>query len=38
VRRTDAADARRAFIALSDPAFDGVAGWLRRFAAAFQMR
>ena len=38
VRRTDPADARRAFIGLSDQAFDGVAGWLRRFAAAFQPR
>jgi hypothetical protein len=38
VRRTDGADARRAFVALSDQAFDGVAGWLRRFAAVFQAR
>ena len=38
VRRTDPGDARRAFITLSDQAFDGVTGWLRRFAAAFQMR
>ncbi len=38
VRRTDAADARRAFIELSDQAFDGVAGWLRRFAAVFAAR
>ncbi len=37
-RRTDAADARRTFITLSDAAFDGVAGWLRRFAAAFVPR
>jgi hypothetical protein len=38
VRRTDPADARRTFIGLSDQAFDGVAGWLRRFAGAFQPR
>jgi hypothetical protein len=38
VRRTDPGDARRAFITLSDQAFDGVTGWLRRFSAAFQMR
>ena len=38
VRRTDPADARRAFIGLSDQAFDGVSGWLRRFAAVFQPR
>jgi hypothetical protein len=38
VRRTDPADARRAFIGLSDQAFDGVAGWLRRFAGVFQPR
>jgi DNA-binding MarR family transcriptional regulator len=38
VRRTDPADARRAFITLSDQAFDAVVGWLRRFLAAFQMR
>lgn len=38
VRRTDRIDARRTFIGLSDQAFDGVAGWLRRFAGAFQSR
>jgi hypothetical protein len=38
VRRTDPADARRAFITLSDQAFDAVVGWLRCFLAAFQMR
>ena len=38
VRRTDPMDARRAFIGLSDQAFDAVAAWLRRFAAAFQPR
>jgi hypothetical protein len=38
VRRTDSADARRAFIVLSDQAFDGVAGWLRRFAGVFAVR
>jgi hypothetical protein len=38
VRRTDTADARRSFIGLSDQAFDGVAGWLRRFAGVFQPR
>lgn len=38
VRRTDPGDARRAFIALSDQAFYGAAGWLRRFAAAFALR
>lgn len=38
VRRTDPMDARRAFIGLSDEAFDAVAAWLRRFAAAFQLR
>lgn len=38
VRRTDPIDARRTFIGLSDQAFDGVAGWLRRFAGAFQSR
>jgi hypothetical protein len=38
VRRTDPADARRAFIGLSDQAFDGVTGWLRRFSAAFALR
>jgi hypothetical protein len=38
VRRTDPADGRRTFIGLSDQAFDGVAGWLRRFAGVFQPR
>lgn len=38
VRRTDPMDARRAFIGLSDEAFDAVVAWLRRFAAAFQLR
>ncbi len=38
VRRTDPLDARRAFIGLSDEAFDAVVAWLRRFATAFQLR
>jgi Winged helix DNA-binding domain len=38
VRSTDPADARRAFIGLSDQAFDAVAGWLRRFSLVFALR
>ncbi len=38
VRRTDPADARRAFITLSDEAYQAMLGWLRRFALAFAPR
>lgn len=38
VRRTDPADARRAFITLSEPAFQAMTAWLRRFAGQFQLR
>ncbi len=38
VRRTDPGDARRSFIGLSDQAHDAMIGWLRRFAAQFQLR
>jgi len=38
VRRTDPGDARRAFITLSDAAHEAMIGWLRRFAAVFQLR
>lgn len=38
VRRTDPADARRAFITLSDGAFQAMTAWLGRFAGQFQLR
>ena len=38
VRRTDPADARRAFITLSDEAHQAMLGWLRRFSKAFAAR
>ncbi|MBU6166230.1 MAG: MarR family winged helix-turn-helix transcriptional regulator [Alphaproteobacteria bacterium] len=38
VRRTDPADARRAFITLSDDGFAAMIAWLRRFAAVFAVR
>lgn len=37
-RRTDAADARRSFVTLSDTAHQAMQAWLRRFATVFALR
>lgn len=37
-RRTDAVDARRSFVTLSDTAHAGILAWLRRFSGQFQLR